>query len=115
MAAARPSLRTGVIVATVASLAAATAAFGIQRTDHRPTNDIGWMAAEHPMADPPSTFDTSRDLNLGHTPQAKCGPGSKPETSWQGRVPAKDYTNGRAAKGYTCNTQLVSHFGASGG
>jgi hypothetical protein len=111
----RPSLRTGLVAATIASVAAATGAVAVQRTTHAPANDIGWMAAEHQLADPPSTFDMSRDLNLGHTPDGKCGPGSHPETSWQGRVPAKDYTSGRAAKGYTCNTTEVSHFGNSGG
>lgn len=49
------------------------------------------------------------------TPRAHCGPGSHPETSTQGRVPAADYTNGRAARGYTCNTALVGHFGQTGG
>lgn len=49
------------------------------------------------------------------TPAAKCGPGSLPETSYQGRVPLSDYTSGRAAKGYRCNTQQVSHQGSTGG
>jgi hypothetical protein len=49
------------------------------------------------------------------TPKAVCGPGSNPETGRQGRVPKAEVTSGRAAKGYTCNTQLVSHFGESGG
>ena len=47
-------------------------------------------------------------------PVAKCGPGSLPEAT-QGRVPKADYASGRAAKGYRCNTQQVSHQGASGG
>src|SRR5205807_94051 len=75
--------------------------------------DLQWMAGEHPVA--PPYFDAARNLKLGHTPQAKCGPGSHPETSWQGRVPAKDYTSGRAAKGYTCNATEASPFGDSGG
>jgi hypothetical protein len=49
------------------------------------------------------------------TPQARCGPGSMPETSWQGRVPLRDYNDGRAAKGYTCNAVEVSHSGTTGG
>ncbi|WP_188784344.1 LVIVD repeat-containing protein [Nocardioides phosphati] len=48
-------------------------------------------------------------------PKATCGPGSLPETSWQGRVPKVDYDSGRAAKGYFCNTRQVAHQGASGG
>lgn len=49
------------------------------------------------------------------TPKATCGPGSNPETAAQGRVPLIDYRNGRAAKGYTCNAEQISHSGSSGG
>jgi hypothetical protein len=52
---------------------------------------------------------------LRPTPQVRCNDGSKPETSIQGRVPQRDYDSGRAARGYTCNTRMVSHTGASGG
>ncbi len=38
-----------------------------------------------------------------------------PETGTQGRVPKSDFTSGRAALGYTCNTEEVSHEGVSGG
>ncbi len=55
------------------------------------------------------------DVSLAAVPRADCGPGSRPETSIQGRVPAKDYDTGRAQKGYTCNTRQVSHYGGSGG
>lgn len=48
-------------------------------------------------------------------PTADCGPGSLPETSIQGRVPKADYLDGRAAQGYTCNTEQVAHQGSSGG
>jgi hypothetical protein len=61
-----------------------------------------------------SSFGSSYDFPDA-TPQAHCGPGTRPETSWQGRVPARDYANGRAAKGYRCNTRLVAHHGNSGG
>ncbi|HSE09270.1 MAG TPA: hypothetical protein VLB29_11450 [Nocardioidaceae bacterium] len=53
--------------------------------------------------------------SLAAVPRADCGPGSRPETSIQGRVPARDYRTGRAQKGYTCNTRQVSHHGGSGG
>lgn len=33
----------------------------------------------------------------------------------QGRVSPEDVASGRAAKGFTCNTELVSHYGGSGG
>src|SRR6478752_5740792 len=43
-------------------------------------------------------------------PRANCGPGSKPEPSIQGRVPA-----GSATDGLWCNVTLLSHQGTSGG
>jgi len=49
------------------------------------------------------------------TPRAACGPGSEPETAAQGRVPSADVASGRAARGYTCNTVEVGHFGTTGG
>lgn len=48
-------------------------------------------------------------------PEAKCGPGARPETDVQGRVPQRDYDTGRVKRGYQCNTRLVSHHGATGG
>jgi hypothetical protein len=80
---------------------------------HAPANDVNWMVAEHTPV--PPYFDAARNLKLGSTPQARCGRGSHPETSWQGRVPSKDFTDGRATIGYTCNAVDVSHFGNSGG
>ena len=56
---------------------------------------------------------TSTDL-FAPTPDGPCGPGSKPEST-QGRVPAADFASGRAAQGYTCNTEEVAHFGTTGG
>ena len=47
---------------------------------------------------------------LRATPQGKCGPGSRPETDLQGRVPRADHESGRAAEGYTCNTEVVGSY-----
>lgn len=44
------------------------------------------------------------------TPKADCGPGSRPETGLQGRVSPADHATGRAAKGFTCNTELVGSY-----
>jgi hypothetical protein len=46
----------------------------------------------------------------GATPAAKCGPGSRPETGLQGRVSREDIDSGRAATGYTCNTEMVGSY-----
>jgi hypothetical protein len=44
-------------------------------------------------------------------PRAQCGPGSDPETGMQGRVSPTEVANGRAARGYRCNTVVVGHYG----
>jgi hypothetical protein len=49
-------------------------------------------------------------LAAGPTPQGECGPGSRPETGIQGRVSQADHDAGRAAAGFTCNTQLVGSY-----
>ncbi len=41
---------------------------------------------------------------------ASCGPGSQPESGMQGRVSPEDHETGRAAAGFTCNTQLVGQY-----
>jgi hypothetical protein len=61
------------------------------------------------------TSSAESEPSLAAVPRADCGPGSRPETSIQGRVPARDYETGRAQKGYTCNTRQVGHHGGSGG
>ncbi|MDP2772099.1 MAG: hypothetical protein Q8O61_00975, partial [Nocardioides sp.] len=47
--------------------------------------------------------------------KADCGPGARPETDIQGRVPQRDYDTGRVKRGYQCNTRMVSHQGTHGG
>jgi hypothetical protein len=61
---------------------------------------LGSIAPATAVAEPP----------LLPTPKADCGPGSRPETSIQGRVSADDHASGRAASGYTCNTELVGAY-----
>ncbi len=66
---------------------------------------VGWAAA-----------DLGDNARLPEAvPRADCGPGSRPETSIQGRVPLADYKSGRAERGYLCNTRQVAHQGSSGG
>lgn len=47
---------------------------------------------------------------LEPTPKASCGSGSRPETGLQGRVSPEDHASGRAALGFTCNTELVGAY-----
>lgn len=51
----------------------------------------------------------------GPVPRAECGPGSRPETGLQGQVPLADRQSGRSSQGYTCNLDLVGHYGAAEG
>lgn len=62
-----------------------------------------------------SSNAADEDVSSAAVPVAECGPGSRPETSTQGRVPAADYESGRALEGYTCNTEEVARQGATGG
>ena len=68
---------------------------------------VGWSASGSVGASVPGPAPA--------VPVADCGPGSLPETSIQGRVPKADYVSGRAGRGYTCNTEQVSHQGSAGG
>lgn len=61
----------------------------------------------------PGTADTATDEPPA-TPQAACGPGSKPETGLQGRVPAEEVASGRAAEGYSCNATRTGGLSAIG-
>ena len=54
------------------------------------------------------------DPGVISTPKALCGAGDKPETGLQGRVPRAEVDSGRAAEGYTCNTQLLGRIGPTG-
>jgi hypothetical protein len=59
-------------------------------------------AGTTPVPTPPALTDVA------------CSASSLPEAT-QGRVPSQDYTSGRAAKGYTCNADVVGHYGKTGG
>ena len=54
-------------------------------------------------------------IYAGPIPQTPCDAQSLPESGISGRVPKAEVDSGRAAKGYRCNTTMVSHFLATGG
>src|SRR5829696_6987082 len=56
-----------------------------------------------------SAAQAAEDPPLVPVPRADCGPGSRPETDIQGRVPPGN------PEGFTCNTTLVGQHGSSGG
>src|SRR4051794_4760082 len=47
-------------------------------------------------------------------PRADCGPGSRPEPALQGEVTKADRENGRSAKPYTCNLEVVGNYPGEG-
>src|SRR5829696_9393800 len=56
-----------------------------------------------------SAAQVAEDPPLVPVPRPDCGPGSRPETDIQGRVPPGN------PEGFTCNTTLVGQHGSSGG
>jgi hypothetical protein len=75
-----------------------------------PLNDLA--ALGQGFGDSPDTVPVQKPPAppMDAAPRANCGPGSKPEPSIQGRVPA-----GSATDGLWCNVELLSHQGTSGG
>ncbi|HSW15130.1 MAG TPA: hypothetical protein VLI06_19940 [Solimonas sp.] len=69
---------------------------------------LALVACGSRSGDAPSSPDTGG--HTGAAPKAACGPGSRPETGMQGRITAEDHDSGRAAEGYTCNTELVGSY-----
>ena len=104
----RPPVR--LLLATVGLLAAGAGTAVAATSDMLGPDQLAAYFDTHD-AQPGTTATTV----AGATPGTPCGPGSLPETGRQGRVPMADYTSGRAAKGYSCNAQQVSHTGNSGG
>jgi hypothetical protein len=63
------------------------------------------------VAVPGAAGSAPGDAPLVPVARANCGPGSNPESGMQGRVLREEIDNGRAAQGYTCNTQLLGRSG----
>ena len=96
------------LVALVALLATPVSA--LAQGPFGPLNDL--LALGQGGGQTPNTVPVQKPPAppMDATPRAQCGPGSKPEPSIQGRVPA-----GSATDGLWCNVRLLSHQGDSGG
>jgi hypothetical protein len=78
-----------------------------------PLGNPGHARGDHPVEPKAvSGLEVTRAAEppLEATPPADCGPGSRPETGIQGRVSAEDHATGRAAEGFTCNTEVVGSY-----
>jgi hypothetical protein len=95
----RPATSPWVAIVGATTLLAAAAAAAAPAGAH-PGSRAAAAAAAPTASEPPLT----------PTPRAICGPASRPETGIQGRVSAEDHQSGRAAEGYTCNTELVGSY-----
>jgi len=58
----------------------------------------------------PLPIQQALEPRLTSAPQDPCGPNSRPETGIQGRVSRADHESGRAAEGFTCNTELTGSY-----
>jgi hypothetical protein len=98
-----------ILAAAIAVLALAPATT-LAQGPFGPLNDLAALGAGGGQT--PNTVPVQKPPAppMDATPRAQCGPGSKPEPSIQGRVPA-----GSATDGLWCNMAMISHQGTSGG
>lgn len=71
---------------------------------------LGSNSDSSSSAGAPVRATASGIADVAATPTGECGPGSMPESGLQGRVSQADHDSGKAAAGFTCNTQLVGSF-----
>jgi hypothetical protein len=88
------------VLVALAALAAGLTGAAVAHADH-PGDLARAQASQAPFRSEPPLLPT---------PQGECGPGSRPETGIQGRVSPEDHESGRAARGFTCNTELVGQY-----
>lgn len=110
----RPVVRLALTTTALAVLGATTlaAGAGVGPAD---LEALRGYAQSHGLQPDLSARAAAEKRISGATPRATCGPGSRPETGRQGRVPLAEFVSGRAEQGYTCNTRTVGHFGETGG
>jgi hypothetical protein len=108
----RRPLRVAVATLALLGVGGASVAYAVSDLDLR--TQEGYAAA-HGAPGPAPTAASGRPVQEGPVPQGECGPGSRPETDLQGRVPAADYASGRVLEGYTCNAERVANLGQAGG
>src|SRR5438874_2790831 len=84
---------------------------GLQRSaDATGADDVPLARGyDYPTGETAQTFQ-------GPVPRANCGPGSVPETApLQGEVTIADRQSGRSAQPYSCNVEVVGHYGTKDG
>src|SRR4051812_21005551 len=80
-----------------------------------PTNDFqGLLALTGSQTPAPVPFQHD-EPQLAPVPEARCGAGSRPLAGMQGRVPRSAVESPDAARGWTCNAEVVSRHPTPGG
>jgi hypothetical protein len=103
------ALRLGALLCVLGAVAIiAAAAYG--QLFPGPANDLFALGQGTGDSPPQVPIVQRAEPPFVATPVARCGPGSHPEPSVDGRVPA-----GSAAHGLNCNMTLVAHQGTEGG
>jgi len=105
------SRRGAGVRAAIVTLCLALGGSGTAVADHPGAGPDPDALRSAPVSEVP-TGPTTRAAEpaLLPTPQGPCGKGSSPETGLQGRVSPEDVASGRAARGFTCNTELVGQY-----
>lgn len=75
-----------------------------------PLNDLAALGQGEGQTPAPAPVMMRPQQPQVAAPRAECGPGSRPEPSIQGRIPA-----GSDPAGFDCNLSLLAHSGQSGG
>lgn len=81
-----------------------------------PTNDLQNLLSLTGYPTPaPVRLQDNEPRVLKAVPRAACDRRSHPLAGEQGRVPASAVSSPQAARGWTCNLRVVSHYAAAGG
>jgi hypothetical protein len=80
-----------------------------------PTNDLQNLLALTGGQTPAQVPYQRNEPELKPVPRAECDADSQPLAGQQGRVPQSAIDSPEAARGWTCNLQVVSHYGDTAG
>ena len=107
---ARPRIACAWLAALAAALLFAPSAPAHPGDEEKVDLTEAFGTPANPIEVPEAKAQQRAEPPLVATPGIPCGPGSRPETDIQGRVPQEDFDSGRAAEGYTCNTKQLGSY-----
>jgi hypothetical protein len=110
-----PRVRLGMAVGCVFAVLSCPAGALAQSGPTLPTNDLQDLLALTGAQTPPRAPYQHAEPPLQPVPRANCDASSHPLAGEQGRVPASAIDSPQAARGWTCNLEVVSHYDATPG